>query len=187
MRPFQLELGFIVTEADLRPLFRLVALLALLPEPAEMRLNLLVAIAALVGCVTVFVPFCIFKLRIIENFRLDQFPVVALGADDFPVCAFELKVTVPVVEGVRIEQDDIGIPAVVIGVAVSALRLVDGRVFAMKPPLVIDIGGDRFVAGETKVTLRFIVEQIVTAGAVPLKLGVPFDQRSRHNQLGNIG
>ena len=87
------------------------------------------------------------------------------------------------VEGLAIEANNVGLAALVIGMAMAALGILDGRMLAVESTFGGEIGGNRLVTIETKPVLSGFGEGLVALAAVFLEFRVAFDDFPRHDEF----
>src|SRR5215813_2624236 len=88
-----------------------------------------------------------------------------------------------VVEGFAIELNDVEGAALVVGMTGFALALERFGLAAVVVALGLAIRRDRLVTGQAEPRLRFLGKRLMTAFAGPLEVGMPTNQRPRHDQL----
>jgi hypothetical protein len=98
------------------------------------------------------------------------------------VRAFEREVGEGVVERLAVELHDVGAATLAIGMAMIAVLPRGAGLASVQPFSSLAIRRDLFVAGEAEPRLRLAGKSLMALGAVLLQLGVPRDQRSRHDQ-----
>ena len=94
----------------------------------------------------------------------------------------QLEVGDVVVEQLGIEEHDVGVASLVVGVAAPALRGADLVAAAVKPAVSFQIGGHRLVAAQAQRVLGVSRERRMTVVAGGLQLGVRLGQRPRIDQ-----
>ena len=157
--------GLGVVVADLRPALRSVAGGAIGAELALMGINALVAVDAATR-------------RLAEGLA----GLVATGAGDLPMPAFQLEIGARVIKLLRHQVDDLAVTAQVLGVAGAALGVGGVVTTAMQATPVADVGGDRLVAVETQVQLVRAIGPVMALAALGLDLGVRSGDLARHEQ-----
>jgi len=95
---------------------------------------------------------------------------VAALAVGFGVIADQPKIRRGVIEGVRVQKDNIEIPAFVVGVTVITLERLHHARTAMEARLFIDVGSNFLVTIETKFYLSTFAKIIVTIAALFFQL-----------------
>lgn len=86
------------------------------------------------------------------------------------------------IERVFVQENNVSIPAFMIGVATDTVLTVNVGDPAVIAPSLLDIAGDLLVTAQTEITLLNAVEDRMTLTTVILKLGMPFDDRTWHDQ-----
>src|SRR5215469_992518 len=160
------ELRLVVVERlDTTPSRLTVTTLTILPEPPFVGIARLVAVEA--------TPRSVAELHGLH---------VTVGAGHLLMRLAKHEIRQRMIEGLAVEQDDIGIAPLVIGVALAALLLACIRAKPMKPPSRLTVGGDLLVTGQAKLGLRARRERLVTVAALLLELGMPGHERPRRGQ-----
>ena len=159
------ELRLVVIELRLPPPVRRVALAAVLAEAAPMGVVLEVAVDAFA--------------RGIAMLRID---LVAQGAVGPCVGPDEVEIGEGVIEGIARQAENVRIPALVIGMAASALGPRNPRKAAVEACALLEVFGHRIVAFETERVLRASVERHVTGSAVGFGFGVCASEFTRHDE-----
>ena len=162
--------GGVVVESHLLPVVGSVTITALRTECPGVRVVVLVAgkavarrfPAPLVGLVTVVAI------------------VVGVFAEQREVGEF-------VIEGLRIEADDIRVATLMVGVTGGARSLAGPTILAVEAKLPIDVVRDLFVTVEAQCTLLAAFKPQVAVGAFLFVLGVRFDDLARHDQGFDLG
>lgn len=117
--------------------------------------------------------------------RLAEFDVwrVATAARGGGMRTGELEVGCRMVEGFAIQLDDVERPALVVGVAVLAVRRRRSALAAVKAALLGAICSNVFVAIEAALGLRLFLEFLVALAAIVFELGMPLNHRTGIDQL----
>ncbi|PLX98115.1 MAG: hypothetical protein C0623_13780 [Desulfuromonas sp.] len=149
----QRESRFFVVETGFCPGCGFMTVLALFAQTPLVRFNLLVTKNALAGSVPEFSFLPLFYFRFIEKLRLELIRIVAATALNMQVCTDQLKISLAMVKSLRVEQNDVGGPPLVLRVTQTALLLRRIPVSAMKPGLAPEIPVDLLVTVETKPAL----------------------------------
>src|SRR5664279_1648821 len=166
VRPLQRKFGLAVIERlDLSPLGFAVAIVAFFAKASFMRVVRLMTVEAAPGCLAEF-----YRWR------------VTAGARHGLVCIPELEIRGGVIERLPVEQDDVGVSALVIGVTVVAFLLCGIRLAPVKSLACGAIGSNLLVAVETEPRLGFPGERLVAFATLLLQLGMSFDDRPRHHE-----
>ena len=92
-----------------------------------------------------------------------------------------------VVEAGLVQTNDVGVPAFMIRMAVSARPPIGASIFTVKTETVIYVSGDIFVAIEAQRSLLRPLERLVTGITVFFEFGMPFDDFAGHHQGFNLG
>lgn len=135
----QRELGFIVIESRLFPGRRVMAGRTFLAECT--------AVAIILAVTAETFAFCLAKFLAL---------LVTTVAGDIRVLAFELEIGSGVIERVAVETEDIGVAALVIGVALLAGNSGLMLQLAMETAFIGDIGRDHIMAIGTELILRLL-------------------------------
>jgi hypothetical protein len=108
---------------------------------------------------------------------------MALAAGEGLVSSFEREIRARVVEQLRRQSDDVGVPPPVVAVALPALRqraavepTVEAFVFG-------DVGAHVLVALDASLALETPVDRTMAVAAVALEIGMTGHERPRHQQL----
>lgn len=99
------------------------------------------------------------------------------------MAAFQFEIGQCVIEGLRIELDDIGFSAIVVGMTVLAFGKSHIRPLAVETGLVRQIFRDVLMAIETEPSLALFGEGLVTTLTSFFKFGVPLDDLAGHHQF----
>lgn len=96
---------------------------------------------------------------------------------------FQLEVRKGVIESLRIKKHDIGVTALVIGVACFAFRRRNLRILSMEAAFSRDRVADLLMAFEAEAALLFLRECFVTAFTIFFELAVGLDDVAWGDQL----
>jgi len=166
MRALQRKLGGVVIERlQMQPSVFTVALVAFLAELALVRIARLVTVEAESG-------------RAAKLGRLHVTFVAGRGL----VGALQAEIRGRVIECLAIELHDVDVPAFVVGMADPAFLLGRVELVAVKAPARQPIRCDILVTFEALAGLRLPRECGVAPKALLLELGMPLDERTRHDQ-----
>jgi hypothetical protein len=166
MRAPQRKLGDVVIERlHMHPDIFTVALVAFLAKLALVRITRLVAVEAETGRAAKLGGL---RVTIVAGRRL--------------VGTLQAEIRNCVVEGLAIELHDVGASAFVVGMADPAFLLRRIELVTVKAPAGQPIRRNLLVTFEALASLRLPRECRVAAEALLLELGVPFDERTRHDQ-----
>lgn len=128
----------------------------------------------------------IFRLVTIEaaSWRLAKYHLwqVASGARHRLVRLAQLEIREGMIERLAVQLHDVGIPSLVIGMAMVAFLLCRIRLAPMESLARRTIRGSVLVAVEAEPRLGFSRKCLVTFAALLLKLGMSVDNRPRHHQ-----
>ena len=141
------------------------AIVASFPEASFVRITRFMTVKAACG-------------RVAELCRLH----VTADARHRRVCVAQRKIRMRVIERLRIEQNDVGIPSFVIRMTMGAFLLRRGRIATVKASSCLAIGARVLVALQAELRLRSVREWLVTIATLLLELGVSGHERSRHDQ-----
>jgi len=160
------ELGLVVVERfDPRPCCLSMTVVARFPKATLVRIDHLVTVEA--------APRGIAELYILQMTAAARHGFVGIA---------QLEIRKGVVEGFAIEQDDVGVSSLVIGVAVGATLLCSIRLERVEAPACQPICGNFLVACQAQSCLQFSRERLVAIPAVLFELGVSFDDRAWNNK-----
>lgn len=112
---------------------------------------------------------------------------VAVGTIGLVMFANEPEIGEFVLKGFLVELNDIGVPAFMICMTVSAVLVPGGVVEAVIATVAVIIGRDIFVAVEAKRALLGTLEGLVTGTAFGLVFRMTLDHVARHDQRFNLG
>ena len=146
------------------------AFFAGLAETFHVRIILVVAVIASRRCIAMFLVL-----------------LMAAGACQTKMRAYQWKVRLTVIKGIRIEMDDVGVTPYMVGMAGLARQLFDIFNSAMESLLFLDISRDLLVTIEAKMFLGVLAERFMAFFALSLIFGVGFDYLARHDQGFKIG
>jgi len=167
MRALQRKLGGVVIERlHVQPSVITMALVAFLSKLALVRIDRLVAIDTKSGRVA----------------KLDGLGMT-IAAGGRLVGTIKTEIRGRVVEGLAIELHDIGVSAFVVGVAHPAFLVRRIELTPVKFSARQAVRGDLLVTFKTLAGLRLPRECRMAAETVLLELGVPADERTRHDEL----
>ena len=107
---------------------------------------------------------------------------MAIAASDIEVPAREFEIGQMVIEQRGIQQNDIGVPSLVIGMAIRAVILNCPPGSPMKSLAAVAVVRDFLMAIQTKIRLRTFCERAMTFFTLIFKLRVSLNQRPRHQQ-----
>jgi len=96
------------------------------------------------------------------------------------------KIGIQVIESLLVEQQDIGLAPFMVGMTIPALLFSNSGISTVKAALGSDIRSHQLMAVEAEVALLPVSQQTVTFITITLDSGVPFDQGTRHHQLGDV-
>jgi hypothetical protein len=166
VRTLERKLGRVVIERlHVQPDVLAVALVAFLAQLPLVRITRLMTVEAEAGR---FAKFGSRDVTIIATRRL--------------VGALQAKIRNRVIESLAIELHDVGTSALVVGMADPAFLLRRIELATVKAAVRQPIRCDLLVAFEALAGLRLPREGRVTTEAFVLELGMPFDERTRHDQ-----
>jgi hypothetical protein len=161
------ELRPVVVEwLDATPCRPVMTVVARFPKAPLMRIVRLVTVEAASG-------------RVAEFYRLR----VTVDAPYCLVCVPELEIRERVIESLAVQLDDVGISPLMICMTMAALRFHCIRLTPVKSPAHLTVCENFFVARKAEPSLRPWRERLVTVAALLLKLGMPGDDRPRHDEL----
>ena len=158
----------VMIEADLRPGLRVVAVLALVAEDPVVGVLRSMAVHT-IG----------------HGIAMQLLGGVALRAGHALVSADQTEVREIVIEGLRVQTDDVTVSSDMLRVTDIALHS-DSVAPAVKPSLSLDIHGYDVVAVEAKRTLLCPLERSVTVAALRLEILMPSYHLSRHDDPRQI-
>jgi len=141
------------------------ATVARFPETSLMRIGRLMTVEAASG-------------RVAELYRLRVTTDALHGLVGVP----ELEIRKCVIERLAIQQDDIGVPPLVIGMTVGAFLFHCVRLTPVKPFARRTVRGNLLVTRKAEPRLRSPRERLVTIAAFLLKFGMSADDRSRKDE-----
>ena len=98
------------------------------------------------------------------------------------MAAGEQEIRHRVIERLAIEPDDVGLAALVVGMAIATFLARHLRLPAMKSRMRQPVGGDLLMAGEAQPALRLARKRDVALQAILLELGMPGHERPRRDQ-----
>lgn len=159
------KVGFVVVEGGVLPAFRAVAVVTVLAQITLVRVGLFMAVDTLLAGVAVFLV------------RL-----VAATTGHGAMFTFQHKVGLPVIKTAGIELDNIGVTALMVGVAgftTDGVSIGEPPVIAL---LLTDISGDFLMAVQAQRALSGFAERGVALIAIGFILGMTLDQLARHQQ-----
>ena len=107
---------------------------------------------------------------------------MAAGACESQVCAFQRKIGLMMVEGVRVEVDNISIASNMLGMAGFTGPFFDIFYAPVESSLFLDIRRDLLVAFETPFFLRVLAERLVAFFTLGFIFGVVTYHLARHDQ-----
>jgi len=111
---------------------------------------------------------------------------MTLSALDLGVRAFEWIVCDRMIKNLLVQQDDVGVPALVFRVTLLALGVLDVLAESVKAQPLADVSRDFVVAVQAEAALRGLAEPLVAAEALVFILGVPLDDRARHDKTFQV-
>lgn len=166
----QREFGLAMVKATGFPCLDAVALVALLAQATLMGVVLVVAVVTCRRRITVLFPF-----------------FMAAGARESQVCAFQWKIGLMMIEGVRVEVDNISIASNMLGVAGFTGPFFDIFYAPVESSLFLDIRRDLLVAFETPFFLRVLAERLVAFFTLGFIFGMVAYHLARHDQSFQAG
>lgn len=140
----QRKFGLAMVKAAGFPCLDAVAFVAFLTQSTLMGIVLVVAVVTCRRCIAVLFAF-----------------FMAAGACESQVCTFQGKIGLMVVEGVRVEVDNISISSNMLGMAGFTGPFFDVFYAAVESALFLDIRRDLLVAFEAAFFLRVLAERFV--------------------------
>ena len=159
-----------MVEAAGLPSLDAMALITGLAQAFLMRIVLVVAVIAYRGRVTV--------LGVL---------LMAAGAGQSQMRAFQGEIGLVVVKSVRVEMHDITVASYMFGMAGLARQFLDALNAAVKSSLFLDIRGNLLMAIEAKILLRVLAEWFMALFALRFIFGVGINYLARHDQCFQAG
>ena len=164
------EVGGVVIKLPLAPTGRAVTISALLTEFTLVYILLAVTVDALARCLA---PGLAFRVT-------GDALGTAMGTVEDEVCLV-------VIEQFSIEQHNIGVTPLVIGMADATGGITYLRGTSVISRAGLYISGDLVVAVKTEIGLSRLAETLMATGAFVFILGVPLDHLARHQQCLDVG
>ena len=161
----QRELGLVMVKAAGLPCLHAVALAAFLAQALLVWVILVMAVVACRRRVTVFGVL-----------------LVAAGAGQPHMRAFQGEIGLMVVKGIRVEMHDIAVASYMFGMACLARHFLNIIDAAVKSSLILDIRGNFLMAIEAEIFLRVFAERFVALLAFGFIFGMIADHLARHDQ-----
>ncbi len=157
------------------------AVIALVAQSFFMGRSFRVAVNAIMWCAAVKPLGC--KVIHHGRFIISLARGMTAGARQLFVGAAEFEIGQFMVKGFRVKHQDIGLTTFVIGMAMAAFATDHQGAESVKAGFPVQVCGDKFVAGETKISLFAFFERFVTALALLLILSMRLNQRAGHDEL----
>jgi hypothetical protein len=108
--------------------------------------------------------------------------LMTAGAVRFKVRARQLEIGIRMVERCFVQNNDNGVPTFMLRVACAALLSLCVRMHAVKTGCNLNIFSYGLMTIHAELSLRTLVEHLVTRTALSLDFGVTFNNRTRHDE-----